>query len=62
MEFTAKAIAEFLTGEVVGNPEIKVTNVAKIEEAKSGTLAFLANPKYTKFIYNPISRIWFSRI
>jgi len=51
MEFTAKAIAEFLTGEVVGNPEVKVNNVAKIEEAKNGTLAFLANPKYTKYIY-----------
>ncbi len=51
MEFTAKAIAEFLNGEVVGNPEVKVNNVAKIEEAKNGTLAFLANPKYTKYIY-----------
>jgi UDP-3-O-[3-hydroxymyristoyl] glucosamine N-acyltransferase len=51
MEFTAKAIAEFLNGEVVGNPEVKVNNVAKIEEAKAETLAFLANPKYTKYIY-----------
>ncbi len=51
MEFTAKAIAEFLNGEVIGNPDIKVNNVAKIEEATSGTLAFLANPKYTKYIY-----------
>lgn len=51
MEFTAKAIAEFLKGEVVGNPDIKVNNVAKIEEATPGTLAFLANPKYNKFLY-----------
>lgn len=51
MEFTAQAIAEFLKGEVVGNPEIKVNNVAKIEEAQAGTLAFLANPKYTKYLY-----------
>ncbi len=51
MEFTAKAIAEFLNGEIVGNTEVKVNNVAKIEEAKAGTLAFLANPKYTKYIY-----------
>ncbi|MCK5170130.1 MAG: UDP-3-O-(3-hydroxymyristoyl)glucosamine N-acyltransferase [Bacteroidales bacterium] len=51
MEFTAKAIAEFLKGEVVGNPEVKVNNVAKIEEAKQGTLAFLANPKYNKYLY-----------
>ncbi len=51
MEFTAKAIAEFLTGEVVGNPEVKVNNIAKIEEAIPGTLAFLANPKYNKYLY-----------
>lgn len=51
MEFTAKVIADFLTGEVIGDPETKVTNVAKIEEAKSGTLAFLANPKYNKYLY-----------
>ena len=51
MEFTAQAIAEFLKGEVVGNPEVKVNNVAKIEEAEHGTLAFLANPKYTKYLY-----------
>lgn len=51
MEFTAKAIAEFLNGEVIGDPEVKVNNVAKIEEAKPGTLAFLANPKYNKYLY-----------
>lgn len=51
MEFTAKSIAEFLKGEIVGNPEVKVNNVAKIEEAESGTLAFLANPKYAKYLY-----------
>ncbi|MCD4832631.1 MAG: UDP-3-O-(3-hydroxymyristoyl)glucosamine N-acyltransferase [Bacteroidales bacterium] len=51
MEFTAKSIAEFLKGEIVGNPEVKVNNVAKIEEAESGTLAFLANLKYAKYLY-----------
>jgi len=51
MEFTAKAIAEFLKGEVIGNPEIKVNNVSKIEEGAPGTLSFLANPKYEEFVY-----------
>ena len=51
MEFTAKAIAEFLQGEVVGDADVKVNNVAKIEEATPGTLAFLANPKYNKYLY-----------
>jgi len=51
MEFTAQAIAAFLKGEVEGNEEVKVNNIAKIEEAQAGTLAFLANPKYNKYLY-----------
>ncbi len=52
MTFTAKQIADFLKGEVVGNPEIKVSNFSKIEEGKAGTITFLANPKYTSYIYS----------
>ena len=52
MEFSAKMIAEFLQGEIVGNPDVVVSNVAKIEEGKPGTLAFLANPKYSKYLYS----------
>jgi len=51
MEFTAAQIAGFLKGTVDGNPEIKVSNLSKIEEGSAGTLTFLANPKYTPFIY-----------
>jgi len=51
MEFTAKVIADFLRGEIVGNPDVKVNNVAKIEEAQPGTLAFLSNPKYNNYLY-----------
>ena len=51
MEFSAKQIAEFLKGEVVGNPEVIVNNFAKIEEGKPKTLTFLSNPKYTHYIY-----------
>jgi UDP-3-O-[3-hydroxymyristoyl] glucosamine N-acyltransferase len=51
MEFSAQMIAAFLKGTVVGNPDVAVSNVAKIEEGRPGTLAFLANPKYTKYIY-----------
>lgn len=52
MEFTAKQIAEYLKGEVEGDPEVIVNDVSKIEEGRRGTLAFLANPKYEKFIYS----------
>lgn len=51
MEFSAAQIAELLGGKVEGNPDTKVSNLSKIEEGKSGTLSFLANPKYTSFIY-----------
>jgi len=51
MEFTAQAIAEVLNGEIEGNPDVKVSNVSKIEDGKKGTLAFLANPKYEKYLY-----------
>jgi len=51
MKFTASQIAGILEGEVDGNPEIAVHKLAKIEEGDKGSLTFLANPKYTSFIY-----------
>ncbi len=51
MIFTAQQIAEALNGTVDGNPETEVSNLSKIEEGKEGTLTFLANPKYTPYIY-----------
>lgn len=51
MKFTAEQIAGFLNGTVDGDPGTTVENVSKIEEGCSGTLAFLANPKYEKYIY-----------
>lgn len=51
MEYTARMIADFLQGEVEGNPDVRLSNVSKIEEGAPGTLTFLANPKYTKYIY-----------
>jgi UDP-3-O-[3-hydroxymyristoyl] glucosamine N-acyltransferase len=52
MEFTAKQIASFLSGEIEGNPDISVNNLSKIEEGRQGTITFLANPKYTPYIYS----------
>ncbi|MBO4244457.1 MAG: UDP-3-O-(3-hydroxymyristoyl)glucosamine N-acyltransferase, partial [Bacteroidales bacterium] len=51
MEFTAKMIADYLHGEVEGDENAAVSALAKIEEAKSGELSFLSNPKYTPYIY-----------
>ncbi len=52
MEFTAKQIAGLINGKIEGNPEVTVNYVSKIEEGKPGTVSFLANPKYTQFIYS----------
>lgn len=57
MEFSAQAIAQFLGGTVEGNPDTKVNTVAKIEEGHEGALSFLANPKYTQYIYSTKSSI-----
>ncbi len=57
MKFTAQQIADFLSGTIEGNPDVAVNNVARIEEGEAGTLSFLANPKYTSFIYTTGSTI-----
>ncbi|HDO06626.1 MAG TPA: UDP-3-O-(3-hydroxymyristoyl)glucosamine N-acyltransferase [Bacteroidetes bacterium] len=51
MKFTAEQIAVALNGVVEGNSEVEVSSLAKIEEGKPGSLSFLANPIYTKYIY-----------
>lgn len=51
MKFKASQIAEILQGEIVGNPEVEVARLSKIEEGTQGSLTFLANPKYQSYIY-----------
>jgi len=51
MQFTALQIATLLKGQIQGDPEAKVSHVAKIEEAGDGSLSFVANPKYEEFLY-----------
>ncbi len=51
MKFTAEQIAGILEGTVVGNPNVEVSKLAKIEEGTEGSLTFLANPKYKPHIY-----------
>lgn len=52
MEFTASQIAAAVGGTLVGNAEAKVSTFGKIEEAGAGAITFLANPKYTHYIYS----------
>ncbi len=57
MEFSAQQIAALLSGTVEGDPEIKVSQLSKIEEGKPGSLSFLANPLYTQYIYTTAASI-----
>ena len=57
MEFSAKQIAEYIHGEIVGNENATVHTFAKIEEGVPGAISFLSNPKYTHYIYTTQSTI-----
>ena len=51
MEFSARQIADFLHGEIDGDPSVLVSDFTKIEEGRPGTISFLANPRYEPHIY-----------
>ena len=57
MEFSAKQIASFLQGEIVGDENATVHTFAKIEEGVPGAISFLSNPKYIHYIYSTKSSI-----
>ena len=50
MKKTLKELAEFLGGVVAGDVTTVITGVKGIEEAGPGEIAFVANPKYVKFL------------
>ncbi|AIZ63828.1 UDP-3-O-(3-hydroxymyristoyl) glucosamine N-acyltransferase [Hymenobacter sp. DG25B] len=51
MEFTVGQVAEVLRGDVEGDAALRIDRLAKIEEARDGSLTFLANPKYEPQLY-----------
>jgi UDP-3-O-[3-hydroxymyristoyl] glucosamine N-acyltransferase len=51
MKFTAQQIAGILEGDIIGDPDVQVSKLSKIEEGTEGSLTFLANPKYQSYIY-----------
>lgn len=57
MEFTAKQIAELLNGQIEGNADVKISKLSKIEEGEAGSISFLANPKYTQFLYTTLASL-----
>lgn len=52
MQFSAGQIGQIINGKVEGDENVTVHSFGKIEEAISGQLSFLANPKYEDFLYS----------
>ena len=46
MEKTLKEIAQFVRGQIVGDPGVLISGVSGIKEAKKGDITFLANRRY----------------
>ncbi|MEI6487821.1 MAG: UDP-3-O-(3-hydroxymyristoyl)glucosamine N-acyltransferase [Bacteroidota bacterium] len=57
MKFSAQQIAELLNGQIEGDPNSEIWKLSKIEEGELGSISFLANPKYTHFIYSTRSTL-----
>ena len=51
MRISVEQLASIVNGIVEGDAKAYIENYSKIEEATDGCLTFLANPKYTHFIY-----------
>jgi UDP-3-O-[3-hydroxymyristoyl] glucosamine N-acyltransferase len=47
---TLGQLAEHVGGRVYGDADRKITGIATLQNAKSGDISFLANPRYTKYL------------
>jgi UDP-3-O-[3-hydroxymyristoyl] glucosamine N-acyltransferase len=45
-----REIAALVDGDIIGNADVDIVRVAKIEEASSGEITFLANERYRHFV------------
>ena len=50
MQFSAAQIATLIQGRVVGNPDALARNIARIEEAGTGDLSFVGDPRYLDYL------------
>ena len=50
MRLKITEVAQLIDGEIDGDDSLYITDVAKIEEAEDGHLAFISNPRYAKYI------------
>lgn len=52
MKFTAGQLAQLVQGRLEGDSELLLVGPSKIEEAKPGSVCFLANSKYEQYLYD----------
>ncbi|MDP2922902.1 MAG: UDP-3-O-(3-hydroxymyristoyl)glucosamine N-acyltransferase [Candidatus Omnitrophota bacterium] len=51
MKITLKEIAKTIGGELIGKPDIIITGISGIKEAKPGDITFLANSRYDSLMH-----------
>ena len=51
MHFTLGQIASFVKGEVIGNDKHNIIGVSQIQDATPGTITFLSNSLYNKYLH-----------
>ena len=49
-QYSLSALADTLGAEIVGDPTCMISGLATLQEASVGTLSFLANPVYEKYL------------
>lgn len=50
MKKTVGEIAQYVQGELIGDPSVEILGVAGLSQAKEGEISFLAHPKYKGFL------------
>ena len=50
MEITLGQIASEIGGKVIGDPSLLIKGISQIQDASSGTITFLSNPSYKKYL------------
>lgn len=51
-KFTTQQICQLLQGNLIGNSNLEISNLAKIQEAKAKDISFISNPKYLQYLPN----------
>jgi len=57
MKLKAYQVAEIVSGDVEGNDQVLINSLAKIENGKEGSISFLGNSKYNKFLSSSESSV-----